>query len=111
MTTSMVYELRIYEVVPGRMTALHNRFVHITSRLFEKHGIHVLGYWTELIGQNDRLIYLVEWANLAERERKWGAFANDPEWITARDKTEESGPIVARVTNTILQPTPYSPLR
>lgn len=107
----MLYELRVYEVVPGRMEALHDRFANVTSRFFEKHGIRVVGYFTDVIGQNDRLTYLVEWESLAERERRWTAFATDPEWIAARKQTEESGPIVARVTNKILQPTPYSPRR
>ena len=105
----MIYELRIYEVVPGRMPALHERFATITTHCFAKHGIRVLGYWTDLIGSNDRLTYLVAWESLADRERRWTAFATDPEWIAARDKTEESGPIVARISNTIMAPTAYSP--
>lgn len=105
----MLYELRVYEVVPGRMPALHDRFAKITHGMFEKHGIRVVGYWTDVIGRNDRLTYLVAWADLADRERRWTAFATDPEWIAARNQTEADGPIVARVSNTILQPTPYSP--
>jgi hypothetical protein len=104
----VIYELRIYEVVPGRMAALHERFATITTRCFEKHGIRVVGYWTDLIGSNDRLTYLVAWDSLADRERRWTAFTTDPEWIAARNKTEESGPIVARVSNTIMAPTAYS---
>lgn len=105
----MIYELRIYEAVPGRMAALHERFATITSGFFRKHDIRVVGYWTDLIGSNDRLTYLVAWESLADRERRWTAFATDPEWIAARNKTEESGPIVARVSNTIMAPTAYSP--
>ncbi|MCL4508645.1 MAG: NIPSNAP family protein [Chloroflexi bacterium] len=107
----MLYELRIYETVPGRMAALHERFATITSKFFEKHGITVVGYWTDVIGRNDRLTYLVQWESLAERERKWTAFATDPDWIAARNATEQSGQIVARVVNTMLQPTPYSPMQ
>ncbi len=33
-----LYELRIYEVAPGRMPALHKRFREITSGLFAKHS-------------------------------------------------------------------------
>ena len=105
----MIYELRVYETIPGRMPALHQRFANITSGFFEKHGIRVVGYWTDVIGSNDRLTYMVAWNSLAEREQRWTAFATDPEWLAARAKTEESGPIVARVINTMLQPTPYSP--
>ena len=108
----MIHELRIYECVPGRLPALHNRFETVTLKLFEKHGIRQAGFWTTLIGQNNQaLYYLLEWENLAERELKWDAFQADPEWQEARAETEKDGPIVAKVTNEILSPTPYSKVR
>ena len=106
-----IHELRIYDVIPGRMPAMHARFANVTSKLFDKHGIRVVAYWENLIGQSNQLVYLVEWENLAEREARWDRFAADPEWIAARAKSEEDGPIVARVTNSILKPTAYSPLK
>ncbi len=106
-----LYELRVYETVPGRMPALHRRFREITSGFFAKHGIRVVGYWEDLVGTSNKLTYLVEWASLAEREQRWDAFQADPGWQAARAKTEESGPIVARVTNSILRPTDYSPMK
>ena len=41
----MMYELRSYEVVPGRMPALHARFQTHTLGFFAKHGIRVVGFW------------------------------------------------------------------
>ena len=108
----MIHELRIYECVPGKLPALNNRFETITLKLWGKHGIRQAGFWTTLIGQNNQVLYyLLEWENLAERERKWNAFAADPEWLQARAESEKDGPIVARVTNEILSPTPYSKVR
>jgi hypothetical protein len=107
----MLHELRIYETVPGRMPALNQRFREITGKFFEKHGIRIVAFWEALIGESNKLYYIVEWESLAERELKWGAFAADPDWVAARTKTEESGPIVAKVTNMILRPTDYSPLK
>ena len=105
----MIHELRIYECVPGKLPALNNRFETITLKLWEKHDIRQAGFWTTLIGQNNQVLYyLLEWENLAERERKWTAFMADPEWLKARAETEKDGPIVAKVTNEILSPTPYS---
>ncbi|MFL5256422.1 MAG: NIPSNAP family protein [Rhodopila sp.] len=105
----MIHELRIYECVPGRLPDLNNRFSTITLKLWEKHGIRQAGFWTTLIGEsNQTLYYLLAWESLADRERKWNAFAADPEWLSARAKTEANGPIVAKVTNYILAPTPYS---
>ncbi len=106
-----IHELRIYEVVPGRMPALHQRFANITTKMFAKHGIKVVGYWEAVVGTSNQLIYLIEWESLAHRERVWDAFVTDPEWVAARAKTEENGPIVARVVNTLLRPTSYSPLK
>ena len=105
----MIYELRVYECVPGRLPALNKRFETVTLRLWEKHGIRQAGFWTTLIGQNNqRLYYLLEWENLAEREQKWNAFMADPEWLKARAQSEKDGPILAKITNEILAPTPYS---
>lgn len=109
---TMIHELRIYECLPGRLPALNHRFETITIKLWGKHGIRPVGFWTTLIGRsNQTLYYLLEWEDLAERDRKWNAFAADPDWLTARAETEKDGPIVARVTNEILTPTSYSKIR
>jgi hypothetical protein len=110
----MLYELRIYECAPGRLPALHDRFRTTTTRKFAQHGITVLGYWTDVYGISNRLTYLVQWESAAERERKWGAFASDPEWLAARaasESPEHGGPIVAQVINTLMAPTDYSDLK
>jgi NIPSNAP len=107
--TNMIYELRIYECVPGRLPDLNKRFSTITLKLWEKHGIKQAGFWTTVIGEsNQTLYYLLAWESLAEREKKWNAFGADPEWLNARAQTEANGPIVANVKNFILAPTPYS---
>jgi hypothetical protein len=109
---SMIHELRIYRCVPGRLPALLNRFQNITLPIWEKHGIRQAGFWTTLIGEsNQQLTYLLEWESLAEREKKWNAFASDPEWLTARAETEKDGPIVDNIVNSILQPTAFSSVR
>jgi hypothetical protein len=105
----MIYELRIYHAVPGRLPDLLKRFDTITLKIWEKHGIKQAGFWTTLIGEsNMTLYYLLAWESLAERETKWNAFQADPEWHAARAETEKNGPIVAKVTNYMLAPTPYS---
>ena len=102
----MLYELRDYEIVPGKMKAIIDRFQNVTLKLFKKHDIRVLMFWEPVIGTTNHLIYLVEWNSLAEREKCWDAFAADPEWIAARAESEKDGQIVAKVTNTILREIP-----
>jgi len=108
----MIYELRVYHCVSGRLPALLKRFDTITLKLWEKHGIRQAGFWTVLIGDsNQDLYYLLQWESLAEREKKWGAFMTDPNWLSARAETEKDGAIVASVANTILQPTSFSSVK
>ncbi len=108
----MIYELRVYRCVPGRLPALIKRFDTITLKLWEKHGIRQAGFWTTLIGEsNQELFYLLQWESLADREKKWGAFMTDPTWLAARAETEKDGAIVASVTNQILQPTSFSSVK
>lgn len=109
---AMIYELRIYRCVPGRLPALLKRFETITLKLWERHGIRQAGFWTTAIGEsNQDLFYLLQWESLAEREKKWAAFASDPEWLAKRAETEKDGAIVANVSNQMLQPTAFSSVK
>ena len=103
-----VQEWRIYDAVPGRLPDLHNRFANHTLGLFERHGITNIGYWTELVGTNNRLVYMLGYPSLEDRQKSWAAFMKDPDWQKARAASEENGPLVAKVYNRILRPTAYS---
>ena len=108
----MIYELRIYRCVPGKLPALNNRFANITLKIWERHGIKQAGFFTTLIGEsNQELTYFLAWESLADREAKWNAFAADPEWHAKRAETEKDGPIVANVSVQLLTPTAYSSVK
>lgn len=108
----MIHELRVYEAVPGRLPALLKRFETDTVRLMTRHGFAPLGFWTTLIGESSqRLHYILAWASLAERETKMAQFGADPEWAEVRDRSEKDGPLIAKISNTIMAPTVFSPLR
>jgi hypothetical protein len=110
--TIMLYELRVYHCVSGRLPDLLERFDTITLKLWEKHGIRQAGFWTTVVGKNNQdLHYMLAWKSLAEREEKFAAFQSDPEWQTKRAETEKDGPIVSTITNSILQPTSFSSVK
>jgi len=107
----MIYELRVYTAMPGKMPALQARFRDHTCKLFEKHGMKNVGYWTNMIGgKNDELIYILGYEDLAARATCWASFGGDPEWHAARNESEKDGPLVLHVENRILNPTNFSPL-
>lgn len=108
----MIYEYRVYEAVPGRLQDIVARFRNHTVELFEKHGIKNVGYWTSSIGgYSNELVYIVGFEDVAQRERAWESFRSDPEWHKVVAETEANGPIVARISNMLLNPTDYSPLQ
>ena len=108
----MLYELRIYHAAPGKLQAQIKRFENITLKLWEKHGIRQVGFWTSMISaSNNDIYYILEWENLAEREQRWTAFMEDPEWILAKAETEKDGPLTTHITNMILAPTSFSKLK
>jgi hypothetical protein len=108
----MLYELRVYRCIPGRLPALIKRFDTTTLKLWEKHGIRQAGFWTTVIGEsNHELTYMLAWNSLAEREQKWNGFMADPEWINKRAESEKDGAIVANIVSQILQPTSFSAMK
>jgi hypothetical protein len=106
---SNVYELRVYDAMPGKLPALHDRFANHTMQLFKKHGMDNVAYWTEDIGTSNRLVYMLGYPDLGAREKSWNAFQADPAWQQARAESEKNGPLVRVSRHTILRLTPYSP--
>ena len=108
----MIYELRVYHCMPGRLPALLKRFDTVTLKIWERHGIRQAGFWTTVVGESSNdLHYLVAWDSLAEREQKWAAFQADPEWIAKRAESEKDGPILSNIVNSFLKPTAFSRLQ
>jgi hypothetical protein len=105
----MLHELRIYETMPGKLGDLNNRFANHTTGFFNKHGIGMLGFWTDVIGTGSQLTYILTFDSMTDREKRWGAFQADPGWQAVRAETEKDGPINARVHNSFMRLTPYSP--
>ena len=106
-----VFELRTYHTHPGRLDALNTRFRDHTCRLFRKHGIDLVGFWTpqdEKDGKSETLVYVIAFPSREAAKASWKAFQDDPEWKSARDASEKDGKIVKGVESVYLDPTDYS---
>ena len=102
----------MYDTFPGKLPALLKRFLNGEMRLFEKHGMKIVGFWTNLVGgESGVLYYMVGYKDLAERERCWNGFMSDPDWKKLRDESEREGLLVNKVRNMLLTPTDFSPLK
>lgn len=101
-----VFEVRTYTTLPGRLEALEARFREHTTKLFEKHGMTNIGYWTpaDEPRSKDTLVYILAHPSREAARKNWEAFLNDPEWHKARDASEQAGPIVNKVESMYLEP-------
>ncbi len=108
-----VYELRVYTTNPGKLDALHARFRDHTCKLFQKHGIELVGFWTPTEGEQakDTLVYIVAFPSADAQKQAWKAFGDDPEWKKAKADSEKDGVLVKAVTSQNLTATDYSPAK
>jgi hypothetical protein len=109
--SASVYELRVYHTYAGKLDDLLTRFRDHTTRLFEKHGIKNVAYWTPTDDplKGNALFYIIAHPSRDAATANWKAFGEDPEWISVRDKSEAKGQLVEKVDSTFLVLTDFSP--
>jgi hypothetical protein len=112
-TGGRVFELRTYTANEGKLDALQKRFREHTTRLFSKHGMTNIGYWTPQEGplSQNTLIYILAHSSREAAKKSWSDFQADPEWQKARAESELQGRILSNVTSVFLTPTDYSPMK
>jgi hypothetical protein len=108
-----VFELRTYHALPGRLPALQARFRDHTLKLFVKHGMTNVGYWTPLDApaSENTLIYVLAHASREAAKKSWDDFRNDPEWQAVAKASEADGKIVEKVESVFMDATDYSPIQ
>ena len=104
------FELRTYYAAEGKADALDPRFRNHTNKLFQKHGIDLVGYWHR-VDKPDVLVYILAYPSKEAREKSWKEFNADPDWQAAKKKSEEGGTLVAKVESVFMTPTDYSPIK
>lgn len=95
--TSSYFEMRTYTVHEGKMPDLIQRFQNHTRTLFAKHGIESVAYFLSEAQPEQQLTFILGYPSAAERDIRWGNFANDPEWKAVAKASEANGPIVQKV--------------
>jgi NIPSNAP len=113
-----VFELRTYTTTPGNLGRLLARFRNHTTKLFAKHGMTNLAYWTPMQDQKDAentLVYIMAHKDAGAHKASFDAFRKDPDWIAARDASEKEagGSLTVKdgVKSVLMKPTDFSPMR
>ena len=108
-----VFELRTYKATPGNLDNLHARFRNHTTRIFRKHGMEVVGYWspTSEEERGDTLVYMLEHADQDTATASWQAFIEDPEWAEVAAASNANGQILGGIEAKYMVATDYSPMQ
>ncbi|HUQ51997.1 MAG TPA: NIPSNAP family protein [Gammaproteobacteria bacterium] len=108
-----VFELRTYTAPEGKLNDLVARFRNDTLRIFEKHGMHNVGYWlpTDAPASSNTLVYILAHDSRDAATKSWAEFRDDPEWKAVAERTQANGPIVTKVDSVFMQATDFSPLK
>lgn len=102
----MIFEYRCYDIVPGGAPSIHERFANHTTAMMRDHGFRIQGLWEPIVGEANRLHYLLKWDDLAQREHCVDAFDNDPAW---RAVVAQYPPLTTGRRSELWRPTSYSP--
>ena len=108
-----VFELRTYTAPEGKLDALHTRFRDHTMRIFQRHGMTNVGYWTpqDTTLRENTLVYLLAHPSRAAADQAWRDFSADPEWQRVSEESQRDGRIVSQVVRMYLDPTDFSPMK
>jgi hypothetical protein len=109
--TDLVYELRVYHCYEGKLPDLLKRFREHTTKIFEKHGMKNVAYWTPMDEpqKSNTLIYILAHPSREAAAANWKAFSADPEWQSVQKASEANGKIVEKVDSTFMVLTDFSP--
>ncbi len=83
-----IYELRVYHPSEGKLPELLARFRDHTTKIFEKHGMKNVAYWTatDAPQKGNLLVYMLAHPSREAADGNWKAFREDAEWIAVKEK-------------------------
>ena len=111
---SRLFEIRTYE--SNNLSTLHKKIKMFNDGeigVFKRLGMQPVFFGETIIGpRQPNLTYMLSYEDLAGREKAWKAFGSDPEWAKLRVMPGYSdAEIVSNITNYLVSPLPFSPIR
>lgn len=109
-----IFELRRYE--SNNASTLARKIKMFESGeigIFQRLGMRPVFFAETIVGARmPNLVYMLSYDDLASREKLWKEFGADPEWQKMRSAPGNSdAEIVSNISNSLLQPLPFSPVR
>jgi hypothetical protein len=111
--SSRVFEIRRYTAPEGKLSDLHARFRNHTLRIFQKHGMENIVYFSPQDAplKDNTLIYIIAHASREQAKKNWAEFAADPEWQKVAAESQVNGRLTTNIESIFVDPTDYSPMK
>jgi hypothetical protein len=109
-----IFELRTYESNNVKAAQRKIRmFNEGEAAIFQRLGMAPVFFGETLVGRNlPNLTYMLSFESMAARDKLWGAFGADAEWQKLRAQPGYAdAEIVSNISNAILRPLDFSPIR
>jgi hypothetical protein len=109
-----IFELRTYESPSDKAQSKKIKmFGDGEIAIFRRCGMLPVFFGQTIIGRDlPNLTYMLAFDDLAAREKAWGAFGKDPDWQKLRATPGLSdAEIVSNISNAIVRPLAFSPIR
>ena len=109
-----IFEVRTYESNNlGTLRRKMKMFDDGEIGIFRRVGMQPVFFGETIVGRNmPNLTYMLGYDDLAHRDKTWRAFGGDPEWQKMRALPGLSdAEVVSNITNFLVSPLPFSPIR
>ncbi|MET3028672.1 NIPSNAP family protein [Flavobacterium sp. UW10123] len=108
--TSLVYQLRIYEIFESNKKEFHERFRDHAMRIMKKYNFKIISIYESKSDKKTEFVYFLEWPNETTMKKAWEDFRKDQEWIDIKKLyTEKYGDVVGNIEDRVLTKLDYSP--
>jgi hypothetical protein len=105
---SMIFELRSYELAPGKTARYIRHFEEVGLPIVSRHCT-LVGYWLAETGRLNKVLHLWSFADLEARRRAREAWMADADWGT--HFLPAALQMVVSQETVILTAAPFSPIR
>jgi len=104
----MIYELRTYQIAIGALPEFLEMVKKERLPVLAEHGLKPLGFWYTETGTLSEVVHLWAYADLNERQQKWGKDQRDPRTGAL---IKRIAPLIVSMSTKILSPTEFSAMK
>jgi hypothetical protein len=101
-----IYELRTYEVIPGKMAEVIELYRSEGWKALQAHPQRLVGYFTGDVGALNELIHVWKFTDDADRRAFWAGVMSDPDFLAFAKKIR---PHFSSQKNKLMMPAGFGP--